>query len=276
MKVDCHQHFWQLERGDYDWLTPDLEILYRNFLQKDLTPHLVNTGVDRTVVVQAAPTEAETEYLLNLAEQNESIAGVVGWVDMESASAPNRLAELSNNPWFKGIRPMIQDIADDNWMLSAQLEPAFVAIQSLNLSFDALVFPRHLNNLFTLLRRYPNLRCVIDHGAKPNIANGDWDIWAEGMSKLAKETNAYCKLSGLLTEAGDNADHDHLKPYMKHLLECFGSDRLMWGSDWPVLELAGDYVNWHHMAREFITQTEPDAVPKVMGLNAINFYRLDG
>jgi L-fuconolactonase len=272
--VDCHQHFWQLSRGDYDWLTSDLTTLYRDFLPDDLKLLLAKNQVQQTIVVQAAPTDQETDFLLGLAEKTDFIAGVVGWVDMAAPNAPQRIKELAQNRWFRGIRPMIQDIEDVNWMLRAELAPAFETLQTLDLSFDALVMPRHLENLLVLLQRYPELRCVINHGAKPDIGNDTWQPWAEQMSAIARETGAHCKLSGLLTEAGDDASAASLQPYMAHLLRVFGAARLMWGSDWPVLNLAGDYQSWIDMAREFLRDAAPAHEAEIMAGNATNFYRI--
>lgn len=272
--IDSHQHFWQLSRGDYDWLTHDLAPLYRDFLPEDLGVHITAARVSKTIVVQAAPTDAETDFILALADSTEFIGGVVGWVDMESSAATNRLKTLAENPWFKGIRPMIQDIKDDNWMLKPELQPAFECLIEQDLTFDALVFPRHLQNLKILLKRYPELKVVVNHGAKPDIAGEIWQPWAEEIASIGEETNTYCKLSGLLTEAGERTEHAAIKPYISQLLTSFGTSRLMWGSDWPVLNLAGDYQSWHDMAVKFIDDSAPTAKGAIMGKNAQAFYHI--
>lgn len=274
-RVDSHQHFWQLSRGDYSWLTPDLERLYRDFLPCDITTHLIESNIDQTVVVQAAPSDAETEFLLELAAANDFIAGVVGWVDMQAPSAAKRLKALATNPYFKGIRPMIQDIGDDDWMLGTNLNTAFETLIELDLTFDALVHPRHLKYLLELLKRYPELRCVVNHGAKPAIADETWQPWADDLATLAADTTAHCKLSGLVTEAGPHSSYEHLKPYLVHLLNTFGGERLMWASDWPVLTLASDYLTWYSMALIFIRETEPSIEAEIMGGTASRFYRLE-
>ncbi len=274
-RIDSHQHFWQLSRGDYGWLTPDLERLYRDFLPADMSTLLKESNIDQTIVVQAAPTDAETDFLLKLAESNDFIAGVVGWVDMQAADVKKRLTKLAANPWFKGVRPMIQDIADDDWMLRPELSTAFEALVELDLTFDALVHPRHLRNLLELLARYPGLRCAVNHGAKPAIADDAWQPWADDIATLAAETTASCKLSGLITEAGPHISYEHLKPYMNHLLTSFSGERLMWASDWPVLTLASDYLTWYSMALIFIRETDPSLEANIMGGNALRFYRLN-
>ncbi|MCP1168552.1 amidohydrolase family protein [Limimaricola litoreus] len=272
MIIDAHQHFWRLERGDYGWLTPELAPIYRDFGPSDLAPHLARQGIGGTVLVQAAPTLAETEYLLELAGESDVVRGVVGWVDFEATSAPEEIARLARHPKLVGLRPMIQDIADDDWMLDPVLAPAFEAMIRHDLTFDALVLPRHLPRLRRLLARHPDLRCVIDHGAKPEIAAGRFDAWAGEMAALARETRAWCKLSGLLTEAGEGAGRAELEPYVAHLVAQFGPARLVWGSDWPVLTLAASYEAWFEMARSLI----PDAEDRraVFGGNAAGLYRL--
>ncbi len=272
MIIDAHQHFWQLARGDYGWLTPDLAPIYRDFMPSDLEPHLSRHGIDGTILVQAAPTVAETDFLLDLAEKTPLVLGVVGWADFASPSAASDIARLAQHPKLVGLRPMIQDIADDDWMLRVDLTAAFEAMITANLTFDALVLPRHLSNLRQLLARHPKLRTVIDHAAKPEIASGKFDDWAEGIAALAKETNAYCKLSGLLTEAGDGWEPDNLTPYVTHLMDHFGPQRLVWGSDWPVLTLAASYETWLRISKTYVSDDAARAA--VFGANAARLYRL--
>ena len=273
-RIDSHQHFWRLDRGDYGWLTPRLEPLYRDYLPDDLSPLLQDADIHKTVLVQAAPTEEETRFLLELARTTDFVAGVVGWVDMEGEHAVTHLEALAEYPLLLGIRPMIQDISDPNWMLKPELQAMFDKIASLDLAFDALVKPEHLDNLYTLLRRHPNLKVVIDHGAKPDIANNMFQPWAGRIQKLAVSTNACCKLSGLLTEAADDPGYDKVRPYMAHLLRCFGAGRLMWGSDWPVLQLAGDYSGWLALVHEFLSGLSEPEYDCVMGGTANTFYKL--
>lgn len=273
-RIDSHQHFWLLSRGDYGWLTKELAPLYRDFLPDDLFPHLIRAGIHQTILVQAAPSLQETHYLLHLAEETDFISGVVGWVDMEKPTAPNMLETLAAHPLFRGLRPMLQDLPNPTWMLQPQLEPVYDRLTDLGLSFDALVKPQHLANLYTLLRRHPQLAVVIDHGAKPDIANNVFQPWADEMEAIAANTGAYCKLSGLLTEAGEAPVYEKVQPYMQHLLDCFGAERLMWGSDWPVLELAADYRTWDDFSNRFLQNLSPNDRQKILGGNAKTFYRL--
>lgn len=250
MKIDAHQHFWKLARGDYRWLTPDLVSLHRDFEPEDLRPLLKAAGIDATIAVQAADTEAETEYLLSLAEKHDWILGVVGWTDLEAPDAPEKIAQMAQHPKLVGFRPMIQDLEDDAWMLKDTLRPAITAMEKHNLTFDALVMPRHLQPLQEFLEAYPDLRVVIDHGAKPEIRNGQFDTWAADMRKIATTSQAFCKLSGLATEAAPNWQTKDLSPYVTEILQAFRPDRVLFGSDWPVLNLASTYEVWLAVAQD--------------------------
>lgn len=244
MKIDAHQHFWKLARGDYDWLTPDLKPLYRDFGPDDLKPLLEAAGIDGTIAVQAADTEAETEYLLSLTDRHEWIMAVVGWTDLEAKDAPTTIEQMAQHSKLVGFRPMIQDIEDDAWMLKDSLRPALETMAARDLTFDALVMPRHLGHLGDFLKKYPNLRVVINHGAKPVIRHGHFDSWAADMARIADSNQAFCKLSGLTTEAGPEWRPDDLSRYIDKILQAFTPSRVLFGSDWPVLNLASDYDAW--------------------------------
>jgi L-fuconolactonase len=252
MRIDAHQHFWQLSRGDYEWITPEHTPLYRDFLPADLAPILTQAGIDGTILVQAAPTLAETEFILSLADRYPFIKGVVGWADFESPDVQEIIMQLAKHPKLVGLRLMIQEIDDADWMLKAELAPAFKALIAADLTFDALTVPHHLPNLSQLLQRYPNMRVVIDHASKPQIRSGEFDRWAGDMARLASRYNVYCKLSGLVTEAEHEWAPQHLKPYVDHLLETFGPQRLIWGSDWPVCLLASSYQRWLSVTEQLL------------------------
>lgn len=272
MRIDAHQHVWQVARGDYGWLTPDLDRLYRDFMPADLAPLLAASGVDGTILVQAAPTLAETTFLLDVARATPFVLGVVGWVDFEAPDAPDIIAGLAADPLMVGLRPMIQDIADDDWMLRPDLRPAFEAMIAHDLTFDALVLPRHLPRLRTLMDMYPALRVVVDHAAKPQIADGLFEPWAAGIASIASQTGAFCKLSGLVSEAGASWQPSDLAPYIDHLLAVFGPERLIWGSDWPVATLAVDYGAWAAQAQGHLP--DADDLAAVFGGTAPRAYRL--
>lgn len=274
--VDAHQHFWRLSRGDYTWLTSALGALYRDFDPEDLAPLLAQKDISATVLVQAAATEAETRFLLELAETYAFIKGVVGWTDFSSPNAARHIAALvdTGNGKLKGLRPMLQDIADPDWVRRHELNAAFAAMVEHDLAFDALVKPRHFSALLARLQRHPKLRVVIDHAGNPDIANGGFDLWALHLERLARETDAFCKLSGLLTGAASDATAADLAPYVKHVFACFGPHRVIWGSDWPVLNLASDYASWFNMAHALVSQFAGRHKAAVFGMTAASFYRL--
>ncbi len=272
MRIDAHQHFWRLSRGDYGWLDASLAPIHRDFGPQDLGPLLTQNGVDRTILVQAAPTAEETDFILALAQATPFVAGVVGWADFEAPDAARRIAERAAQPGLVGLRPMIQDLPQTDWMLGPAIQPAIEAMIAAGLRFDALVKPAHLPVLLTFARRHPDLRIVIDHGGKPNIAAGEHDGWARDIQALAKEPNVACKLSGLITEAAPDPTPADLRPYVDTLLEAFGPKRLMWGSDWPVLNLNGDYAGWRDDAEALSEGLSVDERDWVFGKTARAFY----
>lgn len=274
MIVDAHFHSWRLDRGDYAWLTPALGPIYRDVGVADWQAQACPFGLTGGVLVQAAPTEAETAFLLGLADAHECVLGVVGWVDLLAADAPQRIARLAAHPRLKGLRPMLQDIADPDWILQPELETALRAMVEHGLAFDALVRPIHLPGLLTLCRRHPDLRVVVDHGAKPDIAGAQWEPWAGDLANLAADTQAWCKLSGLLTEAGPRPAPDAARRWAEHVLRCFGPRRVLWGSDWPVLECASSYGAWWHETEAMLSASTPQERERVLGGNAREAYRL--
>ncbi|MBL4807672.1 MAG: amidohydrolase family protein [Rhodobacteraceae bacterium] len=272
MRIDSHQHFWKLGLHDYNWLTPDLTEIYRDVSPADLRPILDPLNIDGTIAVQADPSEAETDYLLKLADTHNWILGVVGWVDMELPSAVASINRLAQNPKFVGIRPAIQSMDDDDWMLRPSLAPAINALIEKNLCFDALVLPRHLKPLRKFLDRYPNLRVVIDHGAKPEIAAGHFDSWAADITDVAQNSSSMCKLSGLVTEAGEFWNLDKITPYANHILNSFGPNRTMFGSDWPVVDLAFDYQGWTLAVNKLCHGYSKVEKANILGNTAHRFY----
>jgi L-fucono-1,5-lactonase len=277
--IDAHQHFWRIVRGDYGWLTPALGTIYRDFEEHDLAPHLARHGIARTILVQAAPSEAETDYLVSVARRSAFVAGVVGWIDFEAPDAPDRVAARALDRVVKGLRPMLQDIDDAAWVLRPGLAPSFRAMRALGLRFDALVKPHHLPHLVRLADRHPGLAIVIDHGAKPDIAHWQpcddaFRSWTRHLLALASH-GCYVKLSGLLTEAGRNRTVEALQPYVDVLFELFLPERVMWGSDWPVVELAGGYDAWRAAALRLTAGLSAAERDDVYGAAAACFYGLD-
>jgi L-fuconolactonase len=269
--IDAHFHIWQLTRADYGWLTPALGAIFRDVALNDWRAVSAPCGVRGGVLVQAAPTEAETRFLLQQAKGASDVLGVVGWADMLAGDAPGRIADLASEPKLKALRPMLQDIPDPDWILQDALLPAFEAMLRCELAFDALVKPVHLPRIAALARRHPALRIVIDHGAKPDIARGRWSDWTDALDPLVQLPQVVCKLSGLWNEAGTQAPVEALEPYARHVLTRFGASRVMWGSDWPVLERAGDYATWHTAARRWVM---PADHAEVFAGAARTFYRL--
>ena len=272
MKIDSHQHFWQISRGDYHWMSPDLAALYRDYGPEDLAPFLARHGIDRTILVQAAQTLAETEFMLRIADRTPFVAGVVGWAEFAEPDAPETVARLARHPLLVGLRPMVQDIADDDWLSRADLAPAFRALVEHRLVFDALVFPRHLSRLLVVADRHPDLAVVVDHGAKPAIRERRLDPWRADMAAVAARPNTWCKLSGLVTEAAPDWRIEDLRPYVAHLRAVFGPERLLWGSDWPVVNLAGGYDRWRETALELLASLNESDRAAVLGGNAARVY----
>lgn len=275
MIVDAHFHCWRLARGDYGWLTSALAPIYRDVTVEDWQREARPLGVQAGVLVQAAPTEAETLFLLSEAARHDAVRGVVGWVDLLARDAPERIAQLAaTQPKLKGLRPMLQDIADPDWILQPALAPALDAMAAHGLVFDALVKPLHLPRVLVLCDRHPDLQVVINHGAKPNIAQGQWQPWADDLARLARTTSADCKLSGLLTEVGPSPVREAARRWAEHLLDCFGAQRVLWGSDWPVLELAAGYREWWDDTQALLAPLPTAQRGAVLGGNAQRVYRL--
>lgn len=270
--IDAHFHIWRLDRADYGWLTPALGAIHRDVSLDDWRRARAASGITAGVLVQAAPTEAETRFLLDQARDAPDVLGVVGWVDLLATDAAHRIRALAADPKLVGLRPMLQDLPDPDWILQERLAPALEAVQAVGLTFDALIRPVHVPRIIALAARYPALRIVVDHGAKPAIAAGQWDDWAAAMRDLSGVPQVFCKLSGLWTEAATGAPAAVVQPYMRHLLDCFGPQRLMWGSDWPVLELAGDYQSWHAAARSVVP---PADRAQVFGATALRAYGIE-
>jgi len=273
--VDAHHHVWSLARGDYGWLTPDLAAIHRDFSMRDLAPLIEQANVTTTVLVQAAPTVAETRHLLDVAKHSNGVVkGVVGWVDLGAPDAIPTLTRLARNHLLKGVRPMLQDLPDPSWILRAEVGRTLAALPRLGLRFDALVKPAQLPALLPMIDRHPDLAVVVDHGAKPEIAAGEWEPWARLMRAVADNPRVRCKLSGLVTEAGPGWTIDVLRRYFDHLVEIFGPKRLMWGSDWPVVNLAGTYQSWYAATVALTSGWSSEDRAALMGGTARRFYGL--
>ena len=276
MHIDAHQHFWRIDRGDYGWLTPAQGALYRDFLPADLAPTLARLDIGKTILVQAAPTLAETAFLLALAETTPFVAGVIGWIDFTAADAHETISLMAANPRLVGLRPMVQDFDDPNWLLRLDLVPAIKSMVSHRLVFDALVRPQHLNALRTFVDRFPDLAVVVDHGAKPEIRHAVHASWQSDLRAIAAHSRVSCKLSGLIAEAAADWRPEQVLPYCDRLLQIFGPDRLLCGSDWPVVNLAGGYDVWRMLTAQALQDLKPAERAAILGGNARRVYLSHG
>ena len=275
MTIDSHQHLWRIGQNGHEWPTPDLGVIYRDFVPDDLATACEGLDITGTVLVQSQPADADTDWMLAVAATTPLIKGVVGWTDLAAPDAPQRIARLVRQPKLKGLRPMLQGLAEDDWILRDELRPALEAMIAHGLTFDALVYSRHLPFIHQLARRYPDLPIVIDHGAKPPLGDPKgMKRWREETAAVAQNPNVTCKLSGLLTEMAAEQSEDVLKPCADHLLAIFGGDRLMWGSDWPVVLLKDSYRHWHDWTLRWLDGKPETAQNAVMGETARRFYKL--
>ena len=273
--VDAHHHVWSLARGDYGWLTPALAPIYRDYTLADLRPLREQAGVTATVLVQAAPTVAETRYLLGVAERSDDVVkGVVGWVDLGDPSAIPTLTHFARNPLFKAVRPMLQDVPDPAWLLRAEVGRALAALPRLGLRFEALVKPAQLPALLTMLDRHPDLAVVIDHAAKPDIAHGIGEPWTRTCARSRRIRVCAASSRDSSPRRAPAGRSTCCGPYVDFLAETFGPQRLIWGSDWPVVNLAGTYQSWFAATVALTSDWSPDDRAALMGGTARRFYGL--
>lgn len=276
MRIDSHQHFWKASRGDYHWMSPSVPVLCRDYLPDALRPHLAEWGIDKTVLVQAAQTTAETDFLLELAGKHDFIAGVVGWLDMDSPRFPLEFERYRRYPKFIGLRPMLQDLADDAWILRPAVIESLKLVAQNDFPFEFLTYTRHLPHVLEALERAPGLRAVVDHISKPQIKARVTEPWKTLMARVAQHENVYCKLSGMVTEADHQSwTTQDLRPYVEHVFEHFGSKRVMFGSDWPVCRLAGEYGQVIKALWTILSPHLNDSMEaSVFGDNAASFYKI--
>ena len=275
MHIDAHQHFWHYNADEFDWIDDSMACLRRDFLPADLGPELKQAGFDYTIAVQTRQTLEETEWLLDLARASPYIAGVVGWVDLRSAKIRAQLTELARNPKLLGVRHIVQSEPDQRFLLQPEFLRGIGALQEFNLTYDILIYPRHLPVAAEFVRHFPQLRFVLDHLAKPFIKGGALHPWSKDLRELAQFQNVFCKLSGLVTEADWKSwKSEHIQPYLDIALECFGTERLMIGSDWPVCTIAGSYSQVMKLVIEYLSKYPQDAQKAILGGNAEKFWRL--
>lgn len=272
MKLDSHQHFWRYDAAQYPWI-PKGSPLHRDWLPADLAPLLAAAGLDGCIAVQARQSVEESRWLLELAAQSPIVRGVVGWVDLRSEHVPEQLAELAANPKFRGVRHVVQDEPDVDFMLGADFLRGIGHLHHFGLTYDILVFPRQLPASIELAKRFPGQPFVLDHIAKPHIKDRAMSPWREQIRELAKAPNVMCKISGMVTEADRAAwKPGDFAPYLDVVAEAFGEDRLMFGSDWPVCLLGGSYERVFALADGCFAKLPAASRAKIFGGNAARFY----
>ena len=275
MRIDSHQHFWDLDRLSYPWMPPAPSPLLRNFLPRNLKPVLDRNRFDGSITVQATTQPEEAAWLLNLADENEFILGVVAWVDLTSPGLGHILDHLQVHAKFKGVRHPVHDEPDDRWLLRPDVVEGLRELERRGIPYDLLLRPRHLPVVAELVERVPDLPMVIDHIAKPMIAQRVMDGWAEDMERIAKIPHIHLKLSGMVTEANPAKwSAEDLRPYVQHVLRLFGPDRLMFGSDWPVCLLAGSWKEVLAAFTQALGAQSIDLREKILGETARRFYKL--
>jgi L-fuconolactonase len=273
--VDSHQHFWQVGRFDYPWMSSEVEVLYQDYLPPRIEPVLKENGVAQTVLVQASNSIEETRWMLALADEYPFIAGVVGWVDLRSREVDKQLDELTKYPKFKGVRHLVESEPMNDWLAQPEVLSGLNELARYDVSYDLLVHTRHLKHVKTVAEHCPELRLVIDHLAKPPIASGETDEWKREIREVANYPNIFCKLSGLVTEADwEKWQTEDLRPFIDYALEIFKPERLMYGSDYPVCLLAASYSRVKESFEKLLAELGDADQSRIFGENAAEFYRL--
>jgi L-fuconolactonase len=275
MRIDTHQHFWKYNDREYGWMTGAMEKLRRDYLPLDLLPLTSAAGIDGTIAVQARQCLEETRWLLELADRHSFVRAVVGWVDLCDGNIVEQLEQFSQYPKFRGVRHVVHDEPDDAFMLRASFLRGLSCLKRFGLTYDLLLFPRHLPIACDVVRRFPEQLFVVDHIAKPAIRAREIEPWARDIRRLAQFPNVYCKLSGLVTEAKwEDWKANDFDAYLDVVLEAFGSQRLMIGSDWPVCTLAADYTSVISLLTEYISRHSRDEQDAILEKNPMRFYSI--
>ena len=275
-RVDAHQHFWIYNQEEYKWIDESMVKLQRDFLPSHIDKELKRNGIDFCVSVQARQTLQETKWLLELAQNNSFIKGIVGWVDLKSNSVEKDLEQFAAYKNFKGVRHVLQDEDDDRYMLQPDFKQGLRKLEKYGLTYDILIYPRQIKYACALVSELPQQKFIVDHMAKPLIKEGKIEAWKKDMQELAKADNVFCKLSGMVTEANwNNWKQEDFVPYMETLLEIFGPNRLLFGSDWPVCTVSAKYEQVLGIVTNFISFLSPVEQAHIMGQNAIDFYNLE-
>lgn len=275
MLIDAHHHLWKYNQRDYAWMHDGIASLRRDYLGEDLESVAIPSGVTGTIVVQARQTSEESEWLLDLASQHSIISGVVGWVPLSTADVRSSLERLSPHPKWKGVRHVVQDEPDDSFILGEDFNRGVALLKDFHLVYDILIFERHLPQAIEFVDRHPQQVFVLDHIAKPRIAENRISPWAERIRELARRENVYCKVSGMVTEADwQSWSVSSLRPYFDVVLAAFSPRRLMFGSDWPVATVVADYSAWVQAFQSLIAELSPTEQERIQSGSAVEAYRL--
>ncbi len=275
MTIDSHQHFWNYDPVKDSWITDEMGALRNNFLPRNLKPILDANKIDGCVLVQVDQSEEENDFLVTLAEENDFIKGVVGWVDLRAEDIQERLASYTSIKKLKGFRHIVQGESDDRFLMRSDFMRGISALQSHNFAYDILIYPHQLSVAIEFVRKFPTQKFVIDHLAKPEIKNGNIQNWKKEIREIAAMENIHCKISGMVTEADwQKWTYADVEPYLDVVFESFGIDRLMYGSDWPVCLLAGSYEKQLSITESYINSLSDTEQNKIMGANAFHFYNL--
>lgn len=276
MRIDSHQHFWHYSPTEHTWMSDSMSAIRRDFLPEDLQPLLANLSFSGCIAVQARQSLEETRWLLELADRFSFVKGVVGWLDLRSPELPSQLEQFAHHPKLVGVRHVVQDEPDDEFMLRPDFRRGIAQLREFDLTYDLLLFPKHLPAAVRLVEEFPDQPFVLDHIAKPPIVQGLISPWLEDIQQLAQLPNVSCKLSGMVTEAKwQQWQPEDYRPYLDTVVEAFGSDRLMIGSDWPVCLLSSDYSSTMQLVIEYIQQFPEEAQAAILGGNCARFYGID-
>lgn len=274
-RIDSHQHFWNYHSSRHLWMNESMAVLKKDFGPEDLEPLLKSSNLNGCIAVQASQSEEENEFLLGLSNQSPIIKGIVGWIDLQSENLPERLSYYKKFKNIKGFRHVIQDEPDINFMLRPAFLNGIKTLKFFDYTYDILIFPKHLKNTFKLIKLNPEQLFVIDHIAKPDIRNNQIEDWENDLSAIGKLPNVYCKISGMVTEARwKEWKQDDFSVYLDTVVEIFGMDRIMYGSDWPVCTLSASYANMYKIVNDYFSSFSKQEQDNFFGLNAKRFYRL--
>ncbi|MGJ8681829.1 amidohydrolase family protein [Paraglaciecola sp.] len=276
LRVDSHQHFWKFTEEDYGWIDVEEKVIRKDFLPSQLSTVLTNNNIDACVAVQARQSLEETNWLLELAANNTFIKGVVGWIDIKADDLELQLAAFNGNSTLKGFRHVLQGEPDPNFMLEDKFISGLHTLQKFGYCYDLLIFAHQLPQAIELAKKVPSLSIVVDHIAKPKIADGsDFMQWKNAIQEIAQFENIYCKVSGMVTEADvGNWKNSDFTPYLDTIFSTFSASRVMFGSDWPVCLLGGSYTDIKQIVEDYVKANYAEAYDQVFGVNAVKFYQL--